>query len=124
MQYTKDPPTYFAERLYKSMKGAGTDDSSLIRVIVTRSEVRIYRLRTETEKAFALKSYYVQHNLIYVILHKRQKKKSYTAVTGSLSQKAFSAHLLSDLFWKLAHDCLSVHESSQSYIFSSFLAFV
>jgi annexin A7/11 len=37
--FTRDPQSYFAERLYKSMKGAGTDDSSLIRLVVTRSEV-------------------------------------------------------------------------------------
>ena len=30
---------YFAERLYKSMKGLGTDNPSLIRLVVTRSEL-------------------------------------------------------------------------------------
>ena len=34
----KDKHAYFAERLYKSMKGAGTYDKQLIRVVVTRAE--------------------------------------------------------------------------------------
>jgi len=41
VKYYKDSSAFFAERLYKSMKGAGTDDSTLIRLIVTRSEVSI-----------------------------------------------------------------------------------
>jgi len=39
VKFVQDPQRYFAERLYKSMKGLGTDDSTLIRLIITRSEV-------------------------------------------------------------------------------------
>ena len=36
-------PAYFAERAYQSMKGAGTDDATLVRVVVSRSEVTHYK---------------------------------------------------------------------------------
>lgn len=35
----KSRADFLAEQLYKSMKGLGTDDSRLIRLVVTRSEV-------------------------------------------------------------------------------------
>ena len=41
VNFVWDSYTYFAERIYNSMKGAGTDDSTLIRLVVTRSEVRV-----------------------------------------------------------------------------------
>ena len=40
VQIARNTPLYFAQRLYKCMKGAGTDDRTLIRVVVSRSEVR------------------------------------------------------------------------------------
>jgi len=39
VKMARSPAAYFAERLYKSMKGAGTKDKTLIRCVVTRSEV-------------------------------------------------------------------------------------
>jgi len=45
VQCAKDKPTYFAERLYKSMKGAGTNDKALIRLMVSRSEVDLVQVK-------------------------------------------------------------------------------
>ncbi|XP_068583039.1 annexin A5b isoform X1 [Cebidichthys violaceus] len=46
-------PAYFAETLYYAMKGAGTDDNTLIRVMVSRSEVDLLDVRTEFRRLFA-----------------------------------------------------------------------
>lgn len=37
--FIQDPSQYWANELYKSMKGAGTDDDTLVRIIVSRSEI-------------------------------------------------------------------------------------
>lgn len=39
VKFVRDRDLYFADRLYNSMKGAGTDDRTLVRVIVTHAEV-------------------------------------------------------------------------------------
>nr|XP_046270896.1 annexin A5b [Scatophagus argus] len=46
-------PAYFAETLYYAMKGAGTDDNTLIRVMVSRSEVDMLDIRVHFRRMFA-----------------------------------------------------------------------
>uniref|UniRef100_A0A669BMB1 Annexin n=1 Tax=Oreochromis niloticus TaxID=8128 RepID=A0A669BMB1_ORENI len=46
-------PAYFAETLYYAMKGSGTDDNTLIRVMVTRSEADLLDIRAQFRRLFA-----------------------------------------------------------------------
>ena len=39
------PAQWFAKKAYKAMKGAGTDDKTLIRVIVSRAEIDMEDIR-------------------------------------------------------------------------------
>uniref|UniRef100_A0A8B9KGP2 Annexin n=1 Tax=Astyanax mexicanus TaxID=7994 RepID=A0A8B9KGP2_ASTMX len=43
----KNQPSYLADRLYKAMKGLGTDDRALIRIMVSRSEIDLFNIRKE-----------------------------------------------------------------------------
>ncbi|XP_043931585.1 annexin A6 isoform X2 [Protopterus annectens] len=43
----KNKPGFFADRLYKSMKGAGTDDRGLTRIMISRSEIDLLNIRYE-----------------------------------------------------------------------------
>ncbi|XP_068461469.1 annexin A3a [Clinocottus analis] len=48
----KSMPTYFAERLHASMKGGGTDEASLNRIMVSRSEIDLLDIRAEFKKLY------------------------------------------------------------------------
>uniref|UniRef100_A0A8C7ZMB1 Annexin n=1 Tax=Oryzias sinensis TaxID=183150 RepID=A0A8C7ZMB1_9TELE len=47
----KNQPSYFADRLYKAIKGLGTDDRALIRIMVSRSEIDLFNIRKEFKEA-------------------------------------------------------------------------
>jgi len=53
VNYCWDPVWYFAECLYKSMKGLGTDDATLIRVVVTRSEIDLKEISKSFHKQYS-----------------------------------------------------------------------
>ncbi|TRY85437.1 hypothetical protein DNTS_016104 [Danionella cerebrum] len=48
----KNKPAFFAERLYKSMKGLGTTDSVLIRTMVARAEIDMVDIKAEFLKMY------------------------------------------------------------------------
>nr|XP_043633104.1 annexin D5-like [Erigeron canadensis] len=52
LRCAENPAKYFAKELYKSMKGLGTNDTTLIRVIVTRTEIDMQYIKTEYQKKY------------------------------------------------------------------------
>ncbi|KAI3688267.1 hypothetical protein L1987_81978 [Smallanthus sonchifolius] len=52
LQCAENPAKYFAKVLHKSMQGLGTDDTTLIRVIVTRTEIDMQYIKAEYHKKY------------------------------------------------------------------------
>lgn len=52
LQCALNPAKYFAKVLHKAMKGLGTDDTTLIRVIVTRAEIDMQYIKAEYQKKY------------------------------------------------------------------------
>lgn len=53
LRCAENPPKYFAKVLHKAMKGLGTDDSTLIRIIVTRTEIDMPLIKFEFQKKYS-----------------------------------------------------------------------
>ncbi|CAJ0941703.1 unnamed protein product [Ranitomeya imitator] len=53
----KDTPLYFADRLYSAVKGLGTDDSTLIRILISRSEVDLLSIRVAYRRKYGKSLY-------------------------------------------------------------------
>ncbi|XP_042187198.1 annexin A3-like isoform X2 [Oncorhynchus tshawytscha] len=53
MKCVKNVPAYLAERLHQGMKGGGTDECTLNRIMVSRSEIDMLDIRAEFKKLYS-----------------------------------------------------------------------
>lgn len=58
----ENPALYFAKELHKAMKGLGTNDTTLIRVIVTRVELDMHYVKSEYHRKYKKTLHHVVHS--------------------------------------------------------------
>ncbi|GLH02923.1 Annexin [Gryllus bimaculatus] len=69
VENVQHPPTFFAKRIHDACEGMGTDDKTLIRIIVSRSEIDLGNIKREFERLY-------DKTLESVVKKERQKKDS------------------------------------------------
>ncbi|KAL5703231.1 hypothetical protein ACHQM5_028348 [Ranunculus cassubicifolius] len=52
LRCAESAPKYFAKALHKAMKGMGTNDSALVRIVVTRTEIDMQYIKLEYQKKY------------------------------------------------------------------------
>uniref|UniRef100_A0A4W5KBK0 Annexin n=1 Tax=Hucho hucho TaxID=62062 RepID=A0A4W5KBK0_9TELE len=72
VQCIRSVPMYFAKRLYKSMKGLGTQDNTLIRIMICRSEIDMLDIR----ECFRMRYEKSLYNMIKTVTFRRYNASS------------------------------------------------
>lgn len=52
MKVIRSKATYFAQALHDAMKGLGTDDNTLVRIVASRCEVDMVQIKEEFQRNF------------------------------------------------------------------------
>uniref|UniRef100_A0A8C5WH59 Annexin n=1 Tax=Leptobrachium leishanense TaxID=445787 RepID=A0A8C5WH59_9ANUR len=61
---SRNTPLYFADKLYNAMKGLGTKEKTLTRVLISRSEIDLLSIRVEFRKKYGKSLYsYIQSDV-------------------------------------------------------------